>query len=100
MTEKQISIHGRSEKPWRLLRRYGFAASLALLLIATILWVVSGSATQNPALARKLCLSISIILLAWGIDELIFFFPFAAVFSLLAMVLTVVALLKLKSLPE
>jgi hypothetical protein len=75
---------------------YGFAASLALLLIASVLWVVSGSATQNPALARKLCLLISIILLAWGIDELMFFFPFAAAFSLLAMVLTVVVLVRLK----
>jgi hypothetical protein len=57
---------------------------------------VSGSATQSPALARKLCLSIAVILLAWGIDELVFFFPFAAAFSLLAMVLTVLALVQLK----
>ena len=100
MTENRFPFMGAVRSLGDYYDGYGFAASLALLLIAAMLWVVSGSATQSPAFARKLCLLISIILLAWGIDELVFFFPFAAVFSLLAMVLTVVALLKLKPLPE
>jgi hypothetical protein len=96
MTEHRFPFMGAVRSLGDYYDGYGFAASLALLLIATILWVVSGSATQSPALARKLCLSIAVILLAWGIDELVFFFPFAAAFSLLAMVLTVLALVQLK----
>jgi hypothetical protein len=96
MTENRFPFMGAVKSLGNYYDGYGFAASLALLLIAAILWLVSGSATQSPALVRKLCLVISIILLAWGIDELVFFFPFAAAFSLLAMVLTVVALVQLK----
>jgi hypothetical protein len=96
MTQNRFPFMGAVKSLGDYYDGYGFAASLALLLIAAILWIVSGSATQSPALARKLCLAISIILLAWGIDELVFFFPFAAAFSLLAMVLTVVALVQLK----
>ena len=95
MTENRFPFMGAVRSLGDYYDGYGFAASLAMLLIAAILWVVSGSATQSPALARKLCMSISIVLLAWGIDELVFFFPFAAAFSLLAMVLTVVALVQL-----
>jgi hypothetical protein len=74
---------------------FGFAASLALLLIAAILWIVSGSTTQNQSLITKILVVIAIFLLAWGIDELIYFFPFAAAFSLLAMALTTVAVFQI-----
>jgi hypothetical protein len=76
---------------------YGFASALAILLIAIVLWIVSSSLTQDPRLAKKLLITISATLLAWGINELIFFFPFAAAFSLLAMALTFIAILQLNA---
>jgi len=70
---------------------------LAILLISIILWIISDSATRNPNLAKKILIAVSTILLAWGINELIFFFPFAASFSLLAFALTVIAILQLNA---
>lgn len=96
MTENRFPFMGAVRSLGDYYDGYGFAASLALLLIAAILWIVSGSATENPTLTRKLCLAVSIILLAWGIDELVFFFPFAAAFTLLAAVSTIAALVQLK----
>jgi len=74
---------------------YGFACTLALLLITTLLWITSNVTPHTIALVKNILLVLSFILLAWGIDELIFFFPFAAAFSLLSFLLTLIATLRL-----
>jgi len=48
-----------------------------------LLWIVSGATAQNTVLVKKIQAVMCIVLLAWGIDELIFFFPFAASLRLL-----------------
>ena len=75
---------------------YGYAATIALLLIGVILWLASGVSPQNLELVKKILVAIGISLLLWGADELIFFFPFAAAFSLLASLLTFLAVFNLK----
>jgi hypothetical protein len=74
---------------------YGFACTLALLLITAILWITSNVTPHTIALVKNILVVLSFILLAWGIDELIFFFPFAAGFSLLSFLLTLIATLRL-----
>ena len=74
---------------------YGFACTLALLLITAILWITSNVTPHTTALVKNILFVLSFILLAWGIDELIFFFPFAAAFSLLSFLLTLIATLRL-----
>jgi len=74
---------------------YGFACTLALLLITAVLWITSNVTPHSISLVKNILFVLSFILLAWGIDELIFFFPFAAAFSLLAFLLTLVATLRL-----
>jgi len=74
---------------------YGFACTLALLLITAVLWITSNVAPHSIALVKNILFVMSFILLAWGIDELIFFFPFAAAFSLLSFLLTLIATLRL-----
>ncbi|MGA7161548.1 MAG: hypothetical protein WBZ48_11135 [Bacteroidota bacterium] len=96
MTDHKFPFMGAMRSMGDYYDGYGFASALAILLIAAILWIVSGSVSQNPALAKKILITVSAILLAWGINELIFFFPFAASFSLLAMLLTAVAAFQLK----
>jgi hypothetical protein len=71
---------------------YGFACILALLLFTAILWIVSDITPQNVILVRKILGITSVVLLAWGIVEIIFFFPFAAAFSLVASLLGFVSL--------
>ena len=63
---------------------FGYASTIALLLIAVTLWIVSGELVSGSALAKKIILTLVIILVFWGIDEIIYFFPFAAGISLLS----------------
>ncbi len=70
---------------------YGYACSIAILLFTLVLWFTSGELNASPGLAKKIMLTMSVCLLAWGIDELIFFFPFAACITLVAFVCTLTA---------
>ncbi len=70
---------------------YGYACSIFMLLCTLVLWFTSGELGGSPGLAKKIILTMSVCLLAWGIDELIFFFPFAAGTSLLASACTLAA---------
>jgi len=63
---------------------FGYSCSIALFLIAVLLWIVSAELTSNTGLAKKMIIALSIALLFWGIDEMIFFFPFATSITLLA----------------
>ena len=74
---------------------YGYAASLALLLIAVLLWLMSDASPQSRHLVRKLLIVTTVILFAWGIIELIYFFPFAASFTLLAALLNTISFFRM-----
>jgi len=67
---------------------FGYASSIALFLIAIILWFVSGETSRSANLSKKIIYAVGIALVAWGVDELIFFFPFAAIITLTAATLT------------
>ena len=70
---------------------FGYASSIALFLIAIVLWLVSGEISRTANLAKKIIYTVGIALVAWGIDELIYFFPFAAAITLTAAVLTLLS---------
>lgn len=63
---------------------FGYACSIALILIAVLLWTVSGEHASNQSLAKKVIIVISVSLLVWAADEFVYFFPFAAGLSLTA----------------
>jgi hypothetical protein len=67
---------------------FGYASSIALLLIAVTLLVVAANLSSSTALAKKMIIILGATLLLWGIDELIYFFPFAASITLAACVCT------------
>lgn len=75
---------------------YGYASALALLFFAIILWIVSSADANTNAMSSKIILVTSFVLLLWGIDELIFFFPFAASFSIISSALGFYSLTLLK----
>ncbi|MGZ3945022.1 MAG: LIC_13387 family protein [Mucilaginibacter sp.] len=62
---------------------FGYASTIALALIAVSLWIVSGELASS-SLAKKMILTLAIILAFWGIDEIIFFFPFATSMSMVS----------------
>ena len=66
---------------------YGYAGALALLFFAIILWIISSVDVNTKAISSKIVFVTSFIILLWGINELIFFFPFAAAFSLISSLL-------------
>ena len=74
----------------------GYASTIALLLAASVLWIVSGFPTENSALSVKVLLPVALFLFLLGVDEVIYFFPMAAVFSFAATLLTAWAIFRLK----
>jgi hypothetical protein len=63
---------------------YGYATTVFLLLVAVVSWIVSGELAGSPSLSKKIVFCLSQSLLAMGILEIIYFFPFAAGITLLA----------------
>jgi hypothetical protein len=84
MTGKKIPFMGTSRNMGEYYDGFGYASSIALILIAVLLWIVSGELSSNPSLAKKVIIVISFSLLVWATDELIYFFPFAAGLTLVA----------------
>ena len=76
---------------------YGLATSIGLILFALMLWQVSGIVKENGRIAIKFLILITICLLAWSIDEFVFFFPFAACNTLFAAILSFVAIIQIKN---
>lgn len=70
----------------------GYAATIALLFLASVLWVASNVDLKNRRVAALfLWPSIGFMVLL-GLDEIIYFFPMAAAFSLVSAGLTFAAL--------
>lgn len=63
---------------------FGYMASVTLLLLILILWIASNNVTEPNRFLRHVVLTAGIALVAIGVLECIFFFPFAACISLLA----------------
>ena len=86
MTGQRFPFMGTSRNMGEYYDGFGYADSIALFLIALLLWIVSGELLSNRSLAKKIIVVVSLSLLAWAIDEFIYFFPFAAGLSLVASV--------------
>ena len=100
MIEHKSPFMGAMRSMGEYYEGYGYAATIALLLIGIILWLVSAVSLQNLDMVRKILITIGVSLLLWGADELIFFFPFAAAFSLVASLLTFLAVFNLKKVSQ
>ena len=100
MIEHKSPFMGAMRSMGEYYEGYGYAATIALLLIGIILWLVSAVSLQNLDMVRKILIAIGVSLLLWGADELIFFFPFAAAFSLVASLLTFLAVFNLKKVSQ
>jgi hypothetical protein len=71
---------------------FGYAATIAMLLIAVLFWILSGGIASDKVLAKKIITALAAGLAVWAADELIFFFPFAAGNTLLAAVFSLFSL--------
>jgi hypothetical protein len=96
MVEQRFPFMGTVRSMAEYYDGYGYASTLSLLLVVALLWILSDLADRNAAISAKILLPVSLYLLLLGIDETLFFFPFAAALSLLAALLGSLSFLTLK----
>jgi hypothetical protein len=97
MTGQKFPFMGTSRNMGNYYDGFGYATSIALFLIAVLLWLVSGELGANPSLAKKVIVVLSFALLLWAIDEMIYFFPFAVGLTTVASLCGFVALIGLRT---
>ena len=96
MTGHKFPFMGEERSMGDYFEGYGWACSIALILMAILLWIISGAFSENKHLCRKIALALMCSLFAWCLVEFLFFFPFAACTTLLAAILTLIACIPLK----
>jgi hypothetical protein len=96
MTGPKFPFMGATHSMGEFFDGYGIGCSICMLFFILVLWNVSSELNTASRLSKKLIMSVALCLLAWGIDEVIFFFPFAAGITLIAFVCTLVAYILLK----
>jgi hypothetical protein len=92
MENEHFDFMGRSLTLASFFNGYGFIMIGVLLLISILLWLLSS------APVRSMILLLGLFLFFMAIMEFIYFFPFAAAFSLLAGISTLFAYQKSKAL--
>ena len=96
MTEPKFPFMGVVRSMGEYFEGFSNSATILLLLAFSLLWILSNISVNHPLVAANLLWPISIALLLLGIDELIYFFPFAAPFSIIASLLSFFVFLKLR----
>lgn len=92
MTRHKFPFMGASRSMAEYYEGFGYAATISMVMIAILFWILGEGSEAERMLTKKIIITFSIGLLAWGVDELIFFFPFAAVNTLLAFFTSLYAL--------
>jgi hypothetical protein len=80
MTGQKLPFMGANRSMGEFYDGFGYASTIALLLITVSLWIVSGELASR-SLAKKMILTLAVILAFWGLDEIIYFFLFATSIS-------------------
>lgn len=82
METNHFNFMGRSVTLASFYDGYGFTMILVLLFISILLWLLS--ADNGNSLSARLVPLVAVLLLLMGVIEYIYFFPFAAAFTLIA----------------
>ena len=95
MTEHKFEFMGASRSLGDYFEGYSALMLIVFLVFILLLWSISNFAEQQPQTARKLISPISLGLIAFGILEFVYFFPFAASMSTLAGIAAFLSMLEL-----
>jgi hypothetical protein len=76
---------------------FGYIGEISLLLAAYVLWICGSASESYPVISRKLSAALFIALFAQSMLEFIYFFPLAAIMTLIASVITGAAFQSIKS---
>ncbi|HZI25210.1 MAG TPA: hypothetical protein VFD46_09045 [Chryseolinea sp.] len=97
MTEHKFEFMGASRSFGDYYEGYSALLLIEYLILILVLWAISGFAEHQPQTARKLIAPVSLGLIAFGILEFVYFFPFAASMSMLAGIAAFLSMVKLGS---
>jgi hypothetical protein len=95
MTSQRFPFMGAVRSFGEFYEGFLWAASLAMLFIAAVLWIVSNDASNS--LSKKILIGTLIILTGWWIVEFNYFFLFAAANTFLAWLLVLISIIQLRS---
>lgn len=96
MTEYKFDFMGADRSLGDYYEGYSALLLIKYLVFLLLLWVIGDFAVHQPQTARKLLAPISLGLIAFGILEFVYFFPFAASMSTLAGLATFLSMFGLK----
>lgn len=96
MLTEHFDFMGRSVTLGSFFDGYGMMTLFVLVLLVILLWQLSNNPENR--LAAKILVPVSSYLLIQAVLEFIYFFPFAAIISLLAAISAFVALASIRSL--
>lgn len=92
MQETHFLFGGKDSTMANFFSGHGYAGTILLLLIVTVLWTVSSSTDK---IATKILWLVGIAIVTLALDELIYFFPMAVIFSLVAALLVFLSIFKI-----
>lgn len=84
MTEFKFEFMGASRSMGDYFEGYSALVLIKYLVFMLLLWSISNFADEHPNLSRRLIAPISLGLIAFGVLEFVYFFPFAATISTIA----------------
>jgi hypothetical protein len=91
MTDHRFPFMGAVHSFGDSFNGFGYIAEISLLLAAYLLWVCGSAVDSYPVISRKFSAALFIALFAQSLLEFIYFFPLAASMTLIAAVVTGVA---------
>jgi hypothetical protein len=91
MTGPKFPVMGVSRSMGDIFDGYGYIASISLALFAVLLWLASSKVMANGRAVQQEILVLGIALAGLSGIEFHYFFPFAAIISLVAGLLTLVS---------
>ncbi len=93
MEDTHFSFQGKDATLAAFFSGHGYAGTILLLLITTLLWILSDSADKNSTKTLWV-LGIAIVLL--GVIEMLYFFPLAVAFSFISAALVFFSINRIK----
>jgi hypothetical protein len=96
MVGHQFPFMGATRSMGDYYEGYGWFSAIALLAISVLLWTLSGTVAKTPDASIRILSILCVWEFAFGVEELLFFFAFAASFSLIAAALTGVSIIQIR----
>jgi len=88
MTTHKFQFMGANRSLAESFDGYGYIATIFIILVAALLWTFSNIVSVG---SRRIVFIWGVSMLFLTIDEFLFFFPFAAILSLISAILTATA---------